>query len=128
MLEEIRLTELKKKSQEIVAQIVAFYISYDKQTFNISNTELRGRMNGFATVIEEIANAATDKAINHYDKELRPYLEDAIEVISNAQGEWYSVTKTYAPEWTHPYKQIEELIDEALKKLVEENKDDSNKS
>lgn len=69
---------------------------------------------------EIVANAATDKAVKSYDRELRPYLEDIIEVLSNAQGEWYSVTKTYAPEWTHPFKEIESLIDEALKKLVEE--------
>ena len=73
---------------------------------------------GIDTPEKAIANTATDKAVEHYDKELRPYLEDVIEVLSNAQGEWYSVTKTYAPKWTHPYKEIEDLIDEALKKLV----------
>ncbi len=68
---------------------------------------------------QAIANTATDKAIKHFDSKLRPYLEDAIEVLSNAQGEWYSVTKTYAPEWTHPFKELEGLMDEALKKLVD---------
>jgi len=72
----------------------------------------------FRSVNRASANAATDKAILHYDKELRPYLEDVIEVLSSAQGEWNSVTKTYAPAWTHPFKEIENLIDEALKEMV----------
>jgi hypothetical protein len=45
---------------------------------------------------------------------MRPYLKEALEVLANAQGEWASVTETYAPLETHPLKEAISLIKKAL--------------
>ena len=41
-------------------------------------------------------------------------VSEAIAIAEDAQGEWSSVTKTYSPDWTHPYKAIIDLLEEAL--------------
>ena len=41
-------------------------------------------------------------------------INEAIAIAEDAQGEWSSVTKTYSPDWTHPYKEIIDLLEEAL--------------
>ena len=55
------------------------------------------------------------KSTKQERERIRPYCEDAIEVLANVQGEWADVTKTYAPEWTHPLKEVIEFMEQALK-------------
>lgn len=38
---------------------------------------------------------------------LKEVLENAANELSNAQGEWSSVSEAYAPEWTHSLKAVE---------------------
>lgn len=39
-------------------------------------------------------------------------IKAAIEIAEDAQGEWACVTKTYSPLWTHPYKEIIDILEE----------------
>ena len=41
-------------------------------------------------------------------------LQSVIDHCDSAQGQWAAVTETYAPEWTHPYKHIQEQAQAAL--------------
>lgn len=38
--------------------------------------------------------------------------------LNEAQGEWQAVSKTYAPEWTHPLKQASDALSEAIAKAT----------
>ena len=65
-----------------------------------------------ATVHEEIeegaaANAAYIVAACNAHADLLAALEDAADALSAAQGEWASVSETYAPESTQALKQAE---------------------
>lgn len=44
---------------------------------------------------------------------LRKAVEVAISDLSEAQGEWVLVDPLYAPEWTHPYKEISDRLEHA---------------
>lgn len=44
---------------------------------------------------------------------LRKAVEVAISDLSEAQGEWALVDPLYAPEWTHPYKEISDRLEHA---------------
>lgn len=46
---------------------------------------------------------------------LREASKSAIEALIEAQGEWASVERWHAPEWTHPLKQAIDELEAALK-------------
>jgi len=61
-------------------------------------------------------NAWTEEIdrLREVNKGLLEACKGAKATIENVQGEWLSVTETFAPEWTHPLKRAVEEIDTAI--------------
>ena len=56
-----------------------------------------------------------DEAAEIFER-LKQALENAANALSNAQGEWSSVSAAYAPEWTHELKNVESECRAVLEK------------
>ena len=49
---------------------------------------------------------------------MRAALDKAAEVARDVQGEWVDVTRLHSPQWTHPYKDIDDIASSALEGRV----------
>ena len=109
------LQTIAKKTELLneIHKIGEEYYSVDHSTCGVSFYEYLARRLvevGYLSP-EQVAEKVKDER-----ERARPYLEDAIEVLDNAQGEWRTVTGTYSPDWTHPLKEAVTLIGQALSK------------
>jgi len=104
---ENRLRRSAKESESTLVSVLPSEVVKLLDNRDARITELEELLEQAKTTLIEKNAKILDLKQNKGIEELKQALENAANALSNAQGEWSSVSAAYAPGWTHELKSVE---------------------